>query len=453
MSKDDERGEAFALTGWRTQGGAVVFGFEDARLGAFEERVWFDGVPFPDAPDPGLSRLLDLTHTALGVSTYKLTAARKVRLPALAVAGQAFARRLYTEGLAEFFVRAGLTYPPETNLAFAEGAAPQAGPRPAPRLTPLGGKTLVAFGGGKDSYVARAIVTEAGETPELVSVVMADTVRDVLAATAPGPVTFLRRSLDARMLDADALAGPTFAGHVPITAINTMVLTLYGRLTGAGAVVFANERSADEPTMRLGAVEANHQDSKGSVMEALMAQAVAGADARAPRPFSILRPYSELWIARAFARLGEGPRGRFTSCNRNFRLAGDADRRWCGACAKCAFTSLVMSPWLSEAEHVAAFGARFLDAEALQPYFAELLGLTASKPWDCVGTINECRAALWRLSQSETWGASTVVQRYYPAVLAQMDEAALGAAWDEALAPAAAPNTPRHYQEAARAWD
>ena len=446
VSRELERGEAFALTGWAVRDGQAVFGFRDARHGPFEERVWFEDAPFPDEPDPGLSRLLDLTHVALGVSTYKLAAARLIDLPALTPAGRSFARRLYTDGLAEFFVRADLPYPPGSELRFA-GEAEAGIEASALREGPPDGATLVAFGGGKDSYVARAIVEAAGETPRLVSVVMADPVRDVLTATAPTPVTFLRRSLDPRMLAADG-----FSGHVPITAINTMVLTLYGRLTGARAVVFANERSADEPTLQLGAVAANHQDSKGSVMERLMAAAVAEADARAPRPFSILRPYSELWIARAFTRLGEGPRGRFTSCNRNFRLAGDAERRWCGSCAKCAFTSLVMSPWLDEASHVHAFGARFLDAEPLQPYFAALLGLTETKPWDCVGTIDECRAALSRLAESDVWGGTEAVRRHYRAVLERTDEDGLATAWAEALQPSAAPGTPQHYQAAAARW-
>ena len=442
----DARGQRFALTGWRTEEGRAVFGFEDDRHGAFEEVVWFEDAPVPDAPDARLSRLLDLVHVALGVSTYKLSAARRLDLPALTPAGQAFARRLYTDGLAEFFVRADLPYPPGTRIAFAgteepSGAAPHPG----------GGASLVAFGGGKDSYVARALVAAAGETPRLASVVMADTVRDVLAATAPEPVTFLRRSLDRRMLAGD-LSEPVFTGHVPITAINTMVLTLYGRLTGTRAVVFANERSADEPTMSAGGIAANHQDSKGSVMEGLMADAVREADPSAPAPFSVLRPYSEVWIARAFAGLGPEPRARFTSCNRNFRLAGDAARRWCGACAKCAFTSLVMSPFLTEEEHLAAFGARFLDAEALMAFDAELLGLTETKPWDCVGTIAECRAALWQLSRHEAWSRSEAVRRFLPAVLETTSEAALASAWDEALAPAPAPNTPERYTEAARAW-
>lgn len=441
MTSRDEpsRADRFAFPGWRVEDGRLVFAFDCSRYGAFEEMVWFPDASVPSEPDEGLSRLIDLLHVALGVSTYKAAAARRVALPPLTPGGRAMAERLYTEGLAEFFVRAGLGYPPGT--AF-EGEALVSGGSGEPS----GDGALVAFGGGKDSYVARAIAEEAGDAVTLCSVVMSDAVEAAITATAPEPVTFLRRSLDPKLL---ALTD-AFGGHVPITAINALVLTIYAWLTGRARVVFANERSADEPTMDVDGVVANHQDSKSSGFERLLADAVRQADPSAPVPFSALRAYSELWIARSFASLkdGDSPLPRFTSCNRNFRLAGDADRRWCGACAKCAFTSLLLSPHLSEAEHEAAFGGQFLDRLALQPYFEQLAGLTETKPWDCVGTIDECRATLWRLSRG-VWADSEAVRTLLPRVLAVTDEAALAAAWDEGMTAHDAPLTPLAYHEAA----
>ena len=444
------RADRFAIGDWSVRDGALVFGFDCDRYGRFEERVWFPGAPVPDRPNPALRRLVTLLHVALGVSAYKAAAARTLALPPLAPAGRAMAERLYTGGLAEFFVRAGLGYPPGT--AF-EGAAPApTGDAPPPAVSPVTpGTALVAFGGGKDSYVARAVALAAGDDVTLCSVVMSDAVAGAIAATAPEPVTMLRRALDPKLL----AIRDGFGGHVPITAINALVLALYARLTGRTRVVFANERSADEPTMAVDGVVANHQDSKSSGFEALLAAAVAEADPGAPVPFSALRAYAEVWIARAFAGLKDtdaAPLPRFTSCNRNFRLAGDADRRWCGACAKCAFTSLLLSPHLTEAEHLEAFGARFLDAPALQPFFAQLAGLTAHKPWDCVGTIAECRATLWRLGRHSVWADSLAVRTLLPRVMAVTDEAALAATWADGLRPHPAPLTPRAYVEAAATW-
>ena len=442
MDTERTRAERFAFPPWRIEGGALVFPFQCSRYGAFEERVWFPGRPLPDSLSPGLARLASLLHAALGVSTYKAAAARIVDLPDLGPAGRAMAERLYTHGLAEFFVRAGLPYPPGTR--FEGGTLAPCGDAPAPGE----GGALVAFGGGKDSYVARAIARAAGDEPELCSVVMSGAVERAIRATAPGPVTFLWRSLDPKLL---ALEG-AFNGHVPITAINALVLTICARLSGKARVVFANERSADEPTMEAGGVTANHQDSKSSAFEALLADSVAEADPGAPVPFSTLRPYSEIWIARAFAGLKgtpDAPLPRFTSCNRNFRLAGDADKRWCGACAKCAFTSLILSPHLTEAEHLRAFGDRFLDRPALQPFFAQLAGLAANKPWDCVGTIDECRATLRRLAESGPWAESTAVRALLPRVRAETSDAALAQAWAKGLRAHDAPLVPEAYRAAA----
>ena len=441
MSKTYPRGELFAFPGWRREGDRLVFSFDCSRYGPFEE--WVD-LPEGTGPlSPATGRLVTLLHVALGVSTYKAAAARRVAFPPMGPAGRAMAERLYTEGLAEFFVRAGLPYPPGT--VFEHQDAP---PMTSHDAASARGPALVAFGGGKDSYVARAIAQEAGDEVELAAVVMSDAVEAAIRATAPAHVAIVRRGLDPRLL---SLKG-AFNGHVPITAINALVLALHGKLTGAARVVFANERSADEPTMEAGGIVANHQDSKSSGFERLLAAAVAEADPGAPIPFSALRAYAEGWIARAFAGLKNtdaGPLPRFTSCNRNFRLAGDARARWCGACAKCAFTSLMLSPYLDEAEHVRAFGGRFLDEPALQPFFEALIGLTDTKPWDCVGTIAEARATLWRLSQGGPWADSEAVRALLPRVLAVEDEASLADAWDEALRPHEAPLVPDAYREAA----
>ncbi len=418
--------------------GQAVFAFDCARFGRFEERVWFPGHPLPGAPDEGTAALLTLLHAALGVSTYKAGAAREILLPPLGPAGRVMIERLYTEGLAEFFVRAGLPYPPHTRFE-GEVTAPAAPPAPS------ASGALVAFGGGKDSYVARAVVAGAGEEAALAAVVMADTVRDAIGSCAPPEDRpyFARRTLDPKLAQLEG----AFGGHVPITAINMLVLALLARLTGKASVVFANERSADEPTMTLpDGTPANHQDSKSGAFEALMRDALT--EVRGPAVLSVLRPYSEVWIARAFSRLTDA-HPRFTSCNRNFRLAGDAEERWCGACGKCAFTSLVLSPWLSRDEAARAFDGTQLDAPALLPFWEQLLGLTDTKPWDCVGTIAECRASLWRLSSQQDWRDSLAVRTYLPRVLQEDGEAALGAAWEAALAPVPVPGFPDRYARAA----
>jgi hypothetical protein len=431
-----QRSKNFGFGPVERDGAVVRFGFDCSRYGAFTEEVAFSA-----PPGDGALPLLRLLQVALGVSTYKAAAAEHVVFPPLTAEGRAMAEALYTQGLAEFFVRAGLPYPPRTR--FEGERIPSARSEPSGTEAPL-----VAFGGGKDSYVAGAIVEKADSaSPSYASVVLGETVEQVLQKTAPSDLLIVRRKLDPKLLSLEG----AFSGHVPITAINILVLTIEGMLRGSRAVLFANERSADEPTMKLGSVEANHQYSKSSAFEGLLRDAVAATGTDAPPSYSVLRPYSELWIGRAFSRLKD-PFGRFTSCNRNFRLAGDASRRWCGECAKCAFTSLILTPFISREEMLTIFGGNFLDRPKLQHQYQDLLGLSEHKPWDCVGTIDECRAALHRASGRELFAATRAVRELLPNVVEKCGEAALERSWAEAMRVDPEGELPRRYAEAGAAF-
>ncbi len=415
-------------------GSLARFTFECDRYGSFEETVEF-GIkgPVPEG-------LLTLLHVALGVSTYKAAAAERIVFPPLSPAGRTMAEALYTDGLAEFFVRSGLPFPADTHfdgeaLPGAEGALQ------------WDGQPLVAFGGGKDSYVAGDIVKRAlGEAPLFASVILSDALAKTLSATAPTELLFVRRSLDPKLLSLDG----AFSGHVPITAIQMLVLTIASHLRGLGPVIFANERSADEPTMSIGRHAANHQYSKSSHFEGLLRDAVTEMAPGAPASFSVLRPHSELWIGRAFSKIKDAfP--RFTSCNRNFRLAGDADKRWCGECAKCAFTSLILAPYIDEHEAMTIFGRNMLDLESLQGHVRELVGLSTQKPWDCVGTISECQAALYLASKLPAWSDTKAVRALMPELLSRAPEEQLERQVADALRPNERGAVPALFAQAAEA--
>ena len=101
--------------------------------------------------------------------------------------------------------------------------------------------------------------------------------------------------------------------------------------------------------------------------------------------FSLLRPLSELAVARAFARHAQYD-DVFSSCNRNFRILGErpADR-WCGQCPKCHFVFLALAPFMPKPRLLAIFGRNLLDDAALAPAFDALLEYRDHKPFECVG--------------------------------------------------------------------
>ena len=86
----------------------------------------------------------------------------------------------------------------------------------------------------------------------------------------------------------------------------------------------------------------------------------------------------------------------FRSCNKAFyterarRLA-----HWCGQCDKCCFIDLILAPFLpAEAlRRIFAATGEPLDDPGLAPKFRSLLGAGA-KPFECVGEVTECRAAV-----------------------------------------------------------
>ncbi len=432
------RGERFEMAGWEAskEGPEVTFYFRCSRFGTFRETVSFPSLSggLLSRLDPELSNLLSLLQIALGVSYYKCAAAKEIMLPPTNAPDTAssLATSLYTEGLAEFYIRANLPYPIEISIQSTQ--APMKSP---PRATYTDyrhqDEALVAYGGGKDSYVAEAIVNKAGVEPRICSVVMSEKVARAIQRTSARPVLFLQRKLDPKIREVNQEGA--FNGHVPITAINSLMLVIYGRLTAAKFVIFANERSADEPTIVTADYSANHQYSKSSFFEKILRDAISEADPAAPDYFSILRPFSEIWIARAFADLNY-PFTTFTSCNRNFQISGEQSERWCGKCAKCAFTSLLLAPFLNIDEMVKIFPENFLNKPALLPFYRELCGLTEQKPWDCVGTISECRAALFKASQKADWQDTLACRMLMPDILNQHTRVTLDAMWQESLTKA-----------------
>ena len=150
--------------------------------------------------------------------------------------------------------------------------------------------------------------------------------------------------------------------------------------------------------------------------------------------FSLLRPWSELAVARAFARESRYD-DVFSSCNRNFRIRGErpADR-WCGQCPKCHFVFLALAPFVAKPRLLGIFGRNLLDDAALAPGFDALLEYREHKPFECVGEGRESRAAMHALALRPEWREDALVARFAEEIAPQLD------AREFALAPLLAPS-------------
>ena len=357
-----------------------------------------------------------------GVSYYKTAAPPVIDFgtTALTQAEESFLREFYLQGLAEFAYRNNLELaplrlvshggddPPQTP-AFSPGGTtppdpPAHGGLPPPRTPrplgpPSGGlRALVPFGGGIDSIVTVEQVRRQADVALFVVSRPADRFDAIEqpAAVTGLPVVRAEREIDPQLLRSAELG--FLNGHVPVTGILSAIAVLAAVLTGRDAVVMSNEWSASIPTLELGGHPVNHQYSKSEEFEAAFRGVLADQGsgvARLPEYFSWLRDRTELWVGREFAGLTRY-HDSFRSCNKAFYT--ERARRfayWCGQCDKCCFIDLILAPFLPAGtlRRIFAVAGEPLDDPGLAAKFRSLLGAGA-KPFECVGEVTECRAAV-----------------------------------------------------------
>lgn len=375
---------------------AAVAGDADAYV--FAERIAIPG-ELPDTPVvAGLVRLLSL---AASLSYYKAFAPVPFAVPSgLTEVERRFIAELIAGGLGEFAVVNDLAEVLEPEIdAPTLAAVPSGSAGAAPR------RALVAVGGGKDSIVSIEALKAAGIDATAFGI----NPRRPIERTAEVAELALERAsrrIDPLLLRLNAEGAPN--GHVPVTAINSIIALLAAVAGGHDTVVFSNEASASYGNQRWAGHDINHQWSKSSFFEGLLRESVPEGS---PEYVSLLRPLTELRIARAFARHTAYHRV-FTSCNRAFTMSAASDASWCGECPKCRFVSLILAPFLPREELLAIFGGRDLFAEPEQREgYLELLGVDGLfKPFECVGEPDECRVALELIRERDDWDGHPFLQ-------------------------------------------
>jgi hypothetical protein len=215
----------------------------------------------------------------------------------------------------------------------------------------------------------------------------------------------VRRTLSPRLGDLNRSGA--LNGHVPITAILSLIAVVGSFLYGYDTIAMAVERSASEESATVDGVPVNHQYSKSLEFENLLAELISTFIDPDVRYGSALRPYSELAIARAFARL-TGYHATFCSCNTVFRQTAAAGDRWCGDCPKCRFVGLALAPFVDPGALTAIIGRDMFSDPGQVPGFAALMS-DEDKPFECVGERRESAAAMRILSHLPQWKDTPVV--------------------------------------------
>ncbi len=299
-------------------------------------------------------------------------------------------------------------------------------------------RTLVPVGGGKDSLVVVEALKAVGAEATAAWVGSSPLIAAVAARTGL-PMCNIGRELSPVLFEYNRMGA--WNGHIPVTAINSAILACAAILYGFDAIAFANERSASAATLEYEGAEVNHQWSKGWAFEQALAGYLRSHVSADLDYFSLLRPFSELAVTRAFAKSGATYFDAFSSCNRNFRILGPKPvDRWCGQCPKCHFVFLALAPFLPKPRLLAIFGRNLLDDETLAPAFDALIEYHDHKPFECVGEGAEARAAFATLAARPEWREDALVARFAEEIAPQLDGEAL--AIEPWLAPADAHGIP-----------
>ncbi len=410
---------------------------EDTLRGAYEldgrrfvETVTFEGVP--PVSTPAARALAELWYLLAGLSYYKAGAARSIDVGTtpLGTHGRALLAAALREGLAEFAYRNGLDL---EDVEITGGGAVTPAPMRAEAR-----RVLVPFGGGIDSVVT---TNELAPGLERALFVVSPASGRVAPLEATADVTGLPVVRATRTLDAQILAGDPslLRGHVPVTAMVTLLACVAAAADGRGGVAMSNEHSASIPNFRRGDLDVNHQWSKSWEAERLLAAAVAERVGPALEVASVLRDRSEVWVAREFADLAQYHHV-FRSCNRAFAQAPDQRHAgWCGECDKCLFIDLMLAPFLVRADLRAIFGHEPLADPARVDQLRVLVGVGGGpKPFECVGDPDESAVALARVAAMDEWSDVAVLA-------ALSEEVSPDRTFDELLEPLGPSRVPAHW--------
>ncbi|WP_112623893.1 hypothetical protein [Micromonospora saelicesensis] len=392
--------------------GEVLFDY--ALTGPAGEQRFTEVITLPLPAEPPsdetvatLNRVLEVLHLVAGVSYYKAAAPSRLVLPApLGAATVDYVTAVYTRGLAEYAYRNQLPHVLELRPEVPAGT-PE-----SPRVyDDSDRRPLSAVGGGKDSIVSLEALRRAELDPVPFSVNPNHVIVAVNEASGLVPLA-ARRRIDPVLFDLNAAGA--LNGHIPVTAINSLIAVATAVLHGLGPVVMSNERSASDPNLVWNGHEINHQWSKGVEAEGLLRASLAEHAGLTDPYFSLLRSLSELHIARLFAEFTRYD-DVVTSCNQAFKLR-DASERWCRDCPKCRFVFLAMAPFMPRERVTHIFGGDLLADESQIPGYRELLGVDGHKPFECVGEVEESVVALGLLAEQDQWRDAPVIQALVDAV-------------------------------------
>jgi len=246
---------------------------------------------------------------------------------------------------------------------------------------------IIPIGGGKDSNVTLEVLPT--DTSKDYCIIINPKEVTLACAKAAGfendNIIEIKRTIDPNLID--LVKQGYINGHTPFSAMVSFTTYLLGYLTHRKYICLSNESSANESNVV--GENINHQYSKSFEYEEDFKYYSSNYLKIPTFYFSFLRPLNELQIAKLFAKQKKYHQ-IFKSCNVGSRKE---PWHWCCSCPKCLFVYIILSPFLYKEELIDIFKTDMYEDKTLLETFKGLTGHSDWKPFECVGSTEELRAA------------------------------------------------------------
>lgn len=256
-----------------------------------------------------------------------------------------------------------------------------------PNIKYSGVGNLICVGGGKDSCVSLELLrNEENNTCFIINPKTPSYESCMVAGYSDNEIIGVERILDRKIVELNEKG--YLNGHTPFSAIVATTSFLVAYLNNKKNIILSNEASANEPTIP--GTNINHQYSKTYEFENDFMNYIHKFIRIDIKYFSLLRGLSEFNIARIFSHYKKYFQV-FKSCNVGSK---EKEWKWCCNCPKCLFVYIILAPFTTLEERISIFGEDLFEKTSLLEIFQKELGFANSKPFECVGTVNEARYAI-----------------------------------------------------------
>jgi len=328
------------------------------------------------------------------VSYWKATCSPEVHVICghLTKGQQKWWKHLYYHGLGEFFFLNKINTNENDFINFTCADKPKF--EKIEKFKPSARKLLVPIGGGKDSLASVRILSKAKDEKFYLLMNPTKAAKDSVKLATKNykeQTIYIKRVIDNKLLDLNAKG--FLNGHTPFSAMLAWYTTLTSVFTKTKYTCLSNEASANEPTI-IG-TNINHQYSKTIDFEKNYNAYLR----RYVNPHyvyqSLLRPLNEFQIVSIFSQ-NKNNLKIFKSCN-----VGSKQDKWCCDCSKCLFVAILLAAHIGIERTRIVFGVDILDKKSLKKEFLELIGQADTKPFECIGTIDEIIVSITLIKQKE----------------------------------------------------